>query len=91
MRKLNDFDFNGKKTIVRVDFNVPIVNGVITDDNRIKESLRTINYLIEKGAQNNFVCPIWEKQRLQRTLVKTTLETVAKRLSELINKNSCLC
>ena len=44
----------GKKTIkviIRVDFNVPIKDGKITDDNRIKESLKTINYAIEKGAK----------------------------------------
>lgn len=41
----------GKRVFVRVDFNVPLENGVITDDKRIRETLPTINYLIEKGAK----------------------------------------
>ncbi|GKU77753.1 phosphoglycerate kinase [Paenibacillus sp. L3-i20] len=41
----------GKRVFVRVDFNVPIENGNITDDKRIRETLPTINFLIEKGAK----------------------------------------
>ncbi|RAV02731.1 phosphoglycerate kinase [Paenibacillus sp. YN15] len=41
----------GKRVFVRVDFNVPLENGVITDDTRIRETLPTIKYLIEKGAK----------------------------------------
>ena len=44
-------DLAGKKVFVRVDFNVPLENGQITDDKRIRETLPTINYLIEKGAK----------------------------------------
>ena len=39
MKTIENFDLSGKKVIIRVDFNVPIKDGVITDDNRIKESL----------------------------------------------------
>ena len=51
MKTIRDFDLNGKKVIIRVDFNVPIKDGNITDDNRIKMSLETINYAIEKNAK----------------------------------------
>jgi phosphoglycerate kinase len=44
-------DLAGKRVFVRVDFNVPLENGVITDDTRIRETLPTIKYLIEKGAK----------------------------------------
>lgn len=47
---LRDVDVNGKKVLMRVDFNVPFKDGVITDDNRIVEALKSINYIIERGA-----------------------------------------
>lgn len=50
MKKLSDLDFKGKNVLVRVDYNVPIKDGVITDDLRIRSSLPTINYLLEHGA-----------------------------------------
>jgi phosphoglycerate kinase len=48
---IEDLDVLGKRVLVRVDFNVPISNGVITNDNRINASLPTINYLSGKGAK----------------------------------------
>uniref|UniRef100_A0A7V4JPW2 Phosphoglycerate kinase n=1 Tax=Thermodesulfobacterium geofontis TaxID=1295609 RepID=A0A7V4JPW2_9BACT len=46
MKTLNDFDLKGKKVFIRVDFNVPMENGKITDDTRIIETLPTINYVV---------------------------------------------
>lgn len=46
MKTLSDFDLKGKKVFIRVDFNVPMENGKITDDTRIIESLPTINYVV---------------------------------------------
>ncbi|MGN1042871.1 MAG: phosphoglycerate kinase [Christensenellales bacterium] len=46
-----DVDVKGKKCLVRVDFNVPMKNGVITDENRINGALPTIKYLMEHGAK----------------------------------------
>ncbi len=51
MKTIKDFDLKNKRVIIRVDFNVPIKNGVITDDNRIKESLDTINYAVNNEAR----------------------------------------
>ena len=47
---INDYDFAGKKAIVRVDFNVPLHDGKITDDTRIKGALPTLKLILEKGG-----------------------------------------
>lgn len=50
-KTITDIDVKGKKCLVRVDFNVPMKDGVITDDNRIIGALPTIKYLMEHGAK----------------------------------------
>ena len=50
-KTIKDFDLNNKRVIIRCDFNVPIKDGVILDDNRIKESLKTINYALDNNAK----------------------------------------
>ena len=47
---LNDIDVTGKKVMMRVDFNVPIIDGEITDDNRVRAALPSINFVIENGG-----------------------------------------
>ncbi|MGA1861711.1 phosphoglycerate kinase [Deferribacter thermophilus] len=51
IRNVRDMDFEGKKVFLRVDFNVPIKDGKIQDDTRIKEALPTINYIKERGGK----------------------------------------
>ena len=50
-KTVRDVDVQGKRCLVRCDFNVPMKNGVITDDNRIMGALPTIQYLMENGAK----------------------------------------
>ena len=85
MKTIRDFELNNKKVIIRVDFNVPMKDGVITDDTRIKESLETINYAIDKGAK---VILLSHLGRIKEgsDLEKNNLYPVAVRLSELLNK-----
>ena len=50
-KTIKDVNVKGKKCLVRVDLNVPMKNGVITDENRINGALPTIKYLMEQGAK----------------------------------------
>lgn len=50
-KSVRDIEVTGKVVFVRVDFNVPMEDGKITDDKRIRETLPTIQYLVEKGAK----------------------------------------
>ena len=50
-KTIKDIDIKGKRVFIRVDFNVPIKNGEIEDDTRIKGALPTIKYAVEQGAK----------------------------------------
>ena len=50
-KTIEDIQVNGKRVLVRCDFNVPLKDGVITDENRLKGALPTINYLVKNGAK----------------------------------------
>lgn len=84
-KTIRDFDLNGKKVLIRVDFNVPIKDGVITDDNRIKESLETINYAISSNAKVILLSHLG-RIKTEEDKVKNSLLPISKRLGELLNK-----
>ena len=84
-KTIEDLDLKNKKVIIRVDFNVPIKNGKITDDNRIRESLKTINYACDKGAKVILLSHLGRVKEEKDKLTNTLLP-VAKRLEELINR-----
>ena len=85
MKTIRDFDLNNKKVIIRVDFNVPIKDGIIEDDTRIKESLKTINYAIEHNAKVILMSHLGRIKE-ESDKIKNTLKPVSVRLSELLNK-----
>ena len=84
-KTIEDIDVAGKKVLVRCDFNVPIKNGVISDDKRIRESLRTIRYLAEHGARV-ILCSHLGRPKDEESKTACTLAPVAQRLSELLGK-----
>ena len=86
MKTIKDFDLKDKKVIIRVDFNVPIKDGKITDDNRIKESLATINYAIDNGAKVILMSHLGRIKE-EADKAKNTLLPVANRLCKLLGKN----
>lgn len=84
-KMITDFDLDGKKVIIRCDFNVPIKDGIISDDNRIKESLKTINYALDNNAKVILLSHLG-RIKSEDDKSKNTLLPVAKRLGELLNK-----
>ena len=86
MKTIRDFDLKGKKVIIRCDFNVPIINGKITDDTRIKESLTTIEYAINNSAKVILMSHLG-KIKTPEDMSKNTLLPVAKDLSKLLKQD----
>ncbi|MGQ9904084.1 MAG: phosphoglycerate kinase [Anaerolineae bacterium] len=76
-------DLNGKRVLVRVDFNVPLKNGQITDDTRIRAALPTINYLLSQGASVVLMSHLGRPKGVDPS---QSLKPAADRLSELINR-----
>ena len=84
-KTLKDLDVKGKKVLVRVDFNVPIKDGVITNDNRITAALPTLKYILENGGKVIAFSHLG-KVKEEADKASKTLAPVAKRLEELLGK-----
>ena len=84
-KTLKDLDVKGKKVLVRVDFNVPIKDGVITNDNRITAALPTLNYILENGGSIIAFSHLG-KVKAEEDKASKTLEPVAKALAEKLGK-----
>ena len=80
---VEDINVKGRKVLVRVDFNVPLKDGVITNDNRIQAALPTINKLVENGAKV-VLCSHLGKPK-NGPEAKFSLAPAAARLAELVN------
>jgi phosphoglycerate kinase len=81
-RSVKDLDVQGKKVLVRVDFNVPIKNGQVTDDARIERTLPTIRYLLERGARPILISHLGRPKGAPDP--EYTMDPVACRLEELL-------
>ncbi|MDN4072149.1 phosphoglycerate kinase [Fictibacillus terranigra] len=83
-KTVRDIDVNGKVVFCRVDFNVPMENGKITDDTRIRAALPTIQYLTEQGAKVLLASHLGRPKG--QVVEELRLTQVAQRLSDLLGK-----
>lgn len=90
MKTIRDYDFNGKKVIIRCDLNVPMKDNVITDDTRILASLKSINYLIENNAKV-IVLSHLGKVKTEEDKKNNSLYSVYLKLKEILNTNIYFC
>ncbi|MDE1548852.1 phosphoglycerate kinase [Jeotgalibaca caeni] len=82
---VTDLDVAGKKVLVRADFNVPMKDGEITNDNRIVQALPTIKYLIDNKAKVILFSHLG-KVKTEEDKAKLSLKPVATRLAELLDQ-----
>ena len=85
IKTLDTVDVRGKRVLLRCDLNVPLKDGVITDDGRIKASLPTIKYLLAQGASVVITAHLGRPKGERKP--ELSLAPVAKRLSELLGES----
>lgn len=83
-KSIKDIDVKGKRVFCRVDFNVPMQNGVITDDTRVRAALPTIQHLMDQGAKVILASHMGRPKG--QAVEELRLTPVAKKLSELLGK-----
>src|SRR5215207_2031738 len=84
IQSVQDADVSGKRVLLRVDFNVPIQSGAITDDTRIRAALPTINGLLNRNAAVILVSHLGRPKG--KPTAEFSLAAVAQRLQELIGR-----
>lgn len=82
---IDQVDFKGKRVIARVDYNVPLKNGVVSDDKRIRETIPTIKYIMDHGARSLVLMSHLGRPD-GRANPKDSLKPVAIRLQELLGR-----
>lgn len=90
MKTIKDYDLNGKRVIIRCDFNVPMKDNIITDDTRILASLKTINYAIDNNAKIILLSHLG-KVKSEEDKKNNSLYSVYLKLKELLKTNVYFC
>lgn len=85
-QSVKDLDLKGKKVLVRADFNVPMQDGEITNDNRIQAALPTLEYIIEQGGKV-IVFSHLGRIKTEEDKEENSLRSVSERLSELLDQD----
>lgn len=90
MKTIKQLNIQHKKVIIRVDFNVPIKDGVITSNKRIVEALPTIQYALDQNAKVILLSHL-SRIKTEEDKAKKTLKPVADELAKLIKKPVIFC
>lgn len=85
LRTLKSIDVSGKRVLMRADFNVPLKDGTITDDTRIKAALESIRYILDNGASLVLMSHLGRPKGERKA--EFSLKPVATRLGELLDKS----
>ena len=86
MKTIEDIDLKNKKVVIRVDYNVPVENGVIKDNSKIEKSLKSINYLLENNCRV-VILSHFGRIKSEEDKTKNSLKIVAKELANLLGRN----
>lgn len=86
MKTINDIDVKNKSVVLRLDFNVPVENGVIKDNSKIVKSLRTINYLLQNNCKV-VILSHFGRIKSEEDKLKNSLKVVGKELANLLKRD----
>ena len=86
MKTINDIEIKNKRVVLRLDFNVPVENGVIKDNSKIVKSLKTINYLLENNCKV-IILSHFGRIKSEEDKLKNSLKVVGKELANLLKRD----